>query len=507
MAARSGLWRDEAALLWIANLPSVADTITFLWRHESHPPVLYGLLRLWSTAFGESDAAALALPLTFGVALVPLTYWIGARLLSPGTGVTAAVFVAVSPTLVRYSAEVRPYSLLPLLALAATGTLAVALARGGRRWWALYVALTLTLLLTHNWSWLVLGGHWLIGGFWIATHPTPRAAARGWLEAQAALLLAFAPWLPVLVHQMRHAGHVPDAAPSAWLAVRALLEGVIGAPPQAPPLAVAAVTLVLVAATAWLLVQEVKNPTSEPEETRLALLLFTGVPVVTVVIAAVLAGKTNLLLPRLFVTVAPGVMLALAQGLTLLAARGRTHVARAASAALVLLFLVQVASRLDAIKSNAREVAGELRARAWPSDLIVVTPEWLAPSLNRYFVGVNPQINFPEDGPQHATAFDDAPARLGDPAAIARVRTRLAQSRREGRRVWLVMDRDEVVDAPDVAILPIGQWQTGTTARIRSNQLRRSLIALYGPPALTLEPRGEHEGEEILALMLFSSAP
>ena len=56
---------------------------------------------------------------------------------------------------------VRPYSLLPLLALAATYALVRAIDVGGWRRWAGYAAAVLALVYTHNWAWLVLAGQWV----------------------------------------------------------------------------------------------------------------------------------------------------------------------------------------------------------------------------------------------------------------------------------------------------------------------------------------------------------
>jgi uncharacterized membrane protein len=119
-AARSGLWRDEALFLFVAQLPSWGAMLDFLRFHESHPPLFYALMRAWLAVAGSSDAAALVPPVLFGTLLAPCLYAVGARVFSRRTGMIAALLAAVAPLLVEYSAQVRPYSLLPLLCLLST---------------------------------------------------------------------------------------------------------------------------------------------------------------------------------------------------------------------------------------------------------------------------------------------------------------------------------------------------------------------------------------------------
>src|SRR4051812_32464555 len=60
MARRGGIWCDEAQFLWIVRMPTLPEMIDFLRDHESHPPLFYLLMRLWTGIFGHSDMVALA---------------------------------------------------------------------------------------------------------------------------------------------------------------------------------------------------------------------------------------------------------------------------------------------------------------------------------------------------------------------------------------------------------------------------------------------------------------
>src|SRR5215472_4930988 len=58
LAARSGLWGDEALFLFIVHSPSLAAMLHFLHYQESQPPLFYLLMRAWQAVFGPSEASA-----------------------------------------------------------------------------------------------------------------------------------------------------------------------------------------------------------------------------------------------------------------------------------------------------------------------------------------------------------------------------------------------------------------------------------------------------------------
>ena len=105
VAERGGLWRDEALFLFVVRSESWRSMLDFLKLHESHPPLFYAVMRLWLSAFEDSDASAVVLPVTFGVILVPTLYFVGASLFSRRLGLLAAALGALSPALTEYSAE------------------------------------------------------------------------------------------------------------------------------------------------------------------------------------------------------------------------------------------------------------------------------------------------------------------------------------------------------------------------------------------------------------------
>jgi hypothetical protein len=499
MVWSSGIWRDEAQFLWIVRFPSLGAMIEFLQLHESHPPLFYLMMRGWLAALGDTEAAALALPIALGVALVPAAYLVGERTLGHCTGLIAAVLVATSPRLALHAGLVRPYTLLPLLCLASVYTLWRGLTGRRARDWIAHVAATLLLLSTHNWAWLVLGAQWVVAGGWMAANrggPGGRPL-RGWILAQAAILAGYAPWLATLIHQSRHAGHGPgpvdplDALRSFSTATTSL------------PLLPALVLGLVLARTAT---RGATCPAATggvaSKDQDLAFLLFLLVPVVAFSAAAVLSARSFLLDVRCLLTVAPCLLLAIAHGIARAPDRPRLVIMGILTGS----YLVTSLTFFGHLKSNAREVAAAVAAQARPTDLILIEPCFFISSFNYYYNNTSRRIVFAPSGERAGAAcFDDVEDRLQDPESMRRLRGEFARAREEGRRIWLVTDRDNLTvdDVPDSDGLP--PMHRAKSACIRYNQIRKALNSLYGPPDTQAVPVDGREGWEIFRVFLYGT--
>lgn len=106
------LWLDEAA-----SIREAAMSIKGMVAHSNQPPLYFLILNLWIKLFGTGEAALRSLSAIFGIISLLLMYLIGSILFTRRIGLLACFLSAISSFHIRYSQEVRGYSLLLLLAL------------------------------------------------------------------------------------------------------------------------------------------------------------------------------------------------------------------------------------------------------------------------------------------------------------------------------------------------------------------------------------------------------
>jgi len=503
-ASRGGLWRDEALFLFISRIEPFSRMLNFLELHESHPPGFYILMRWWSGLLGRSEAAAIGQSLGFGIALIPLAYVAASRLFTRRVGLFAAALVAVSPPMIKMSILVRPYAMLSVLCVLTAYLLWECLCGAGKRTWLLYGIATLVMLYSHNWTLLLFGAHTLIGLVWLATRSAPvrRELLPPWLLTQVFILLLYAPWVPVLVQQTLHGGHEPSpgADIGPYVAAAKVLAGA--------GLWYVLFLMLLSGVAGWL---SWRRSRARPrgEAITLALSITAGIPVIVIAMALVLSPMTDLLPPWCVAVLSPLVVLTFARFLAWVYESGARREACLAGAGLLALYVVTWHRELQDLKSNAREMATAVAARAGPRDLVVLTPVTLAPSFNYYFRPNNPQIDFPSLRREQAVKFDERFDDLRSEEVLAKALARIDSAKAQGRRVWFVMAAKDMADRFVRTLSPAdtSRRYLKPLAVKRSNQLRQHLITLYGRPALTLMPSPRDEGLEILEVLLFDQSP
>src|SRR5207248_1348738 len=105
---------------------------------EHTPPLYYALAWVWTRVFGLSEAGVRSLSALAGTAVVPVVYLAARDLLSRRAGLIAAALAAVSPPLVWFSQDARPYALFTLTVALSLLFFVRALQRRTRAlgWWA-----------------------------------------------------------------------------------------------------------------------------------------------------------------------------------------------------------------------------------------------------------------------------------------------------------------------------------------------------------------------------------
>ncbi len=190
------IWLDEALVVWVAQHPW-REIPPLLATLDQHPPAYYLLMHLWLGVMGTGEAAVRFPSACFSLIAVLLTYVLARRITTEATSLLSAFVVAVSPFQVMSAQEARMYSLLGALCLASTVALVNSTDRGGTRRWAGYVVASTLMAYTHYLGLLVLVAH----GVWVAGWG--RRHLRSWAACAAATGLAFAPWIPSFLEQVR----------------------------------------------------------------------------------------------------------------------------------------------------------------------------------------------------------------------------------------------------------------------------------------------------------------
>lgn len=213
----AAIWGDEGSSLLLARY-SLPD----IWLHAAydvHPPLYFMLLHSWMAVFGDGIFSIRCLSALPGIASVGLGVWLVDRLATRRAAILAGFLLALLPTAVRYSQEVRMYSLLGLWLLGATIALVYWIRKPQRRrYLVIYVLLMSAAFYTHYFTALCVLCHWLYLGI-IRVQPGYRLRhiQRGdWWLANLAIVVLYLPWLPGLVDLLQHIDQLKANGDVGW---------------------------------------------------------------------------------------------------------------------------------------------------------------------------------------------------------------------------------------------------------------------------------------------------
>lgn len=513
-AALGGLWRDEAQSAAVATLLPFARIAPFLASHESHPPLYYYLLKPWALVAGHSDVALAALSVVLGTAAIPVAAVFCRRISGDVSGTFAALLVTFCGPLVRYSGQVRPYALLPLLAVAALGSSVSAVSSGGNQRHTVSLAiLCAAMAWTHSVGMVYAAVLLLATACALASHSAGTARRHAARRVAASGLLTTAlvsPWLPTLLYQAKHAGHGPPASPTRAEALFSSL----GAPGANPIVLSLVLTLgavaTLVAGTLWMRRSSVSL---ETRDRLAALFLVLATPFVAGLVLNALSPWTDVTQQRVVLPVRIWFLVGGAAW-TGSAAMARSTARRIGAAvfavgAILLAAPWTLVSVLRTARTNVPQLVRRVAPQIQPDDLVLVVPQTLSPSVYRYLPsGAGRPIGYPEPDARRYVSYTDVSARHRDPAAFRALKESLRRARNARRRVW-VFALAEIPDRgwteTDEALPPMRSvWDTTT---IRAAQILRYLTIEYGGARRTEAPPRDSDQDEVAEVWLFTPPP
>ena len=213
----AAIWGDEGSSLLLSEY-ALGD-LWFHAAHDVHPPLYFFLLRGWIELFGDSIWSIRAMSAIPGVIVVGLGIWLTRQLSTRRAALLAGILLALLPTAVRYSQEVRMYSLLGVWLLGATLALVYWVRHPERsRYLAAYGVLMSAGFYTHYFTALCVLVHWAYLGVLSGAMPRDqRLITRpAWWVANAAIVLMYLPWLPNLLDLVQHVDQLKVGGDIGW---------------------------------------------------------------------------------------------------------------------------------------------------------------------------------------------------------------------------------------------------------------------------------------------------
>ena len=196
------IWLDEAVTVTVAQ-----ESWWFLLFEfpgaDPHPPLHYLLTKAWISLAGTSEFSVRLLSVLFGIATVPLLYYLALRLFDRFTATAAAVFFAIAPFQIWYAQEARMYALFVLLTVASFFALVRLTDQYTSARAVTYVIVAALLAYTHMYALFILfvQGIFIVWRWLRVESPeeTPLALPfQAWFRTYLGLGVAISPWLALL---------------------------------------------------------------------------------------------------------------------------------------------------------------------------------------------------------------------------------------------------------------------------------------------------------------------
>jgi hypothetical protein len=219
---------DEALHLEIAGTGNALEVYRAS-LNNAHPPLFVLLLHFWR-GVASSDWVLRLLPVVFGSLFLWAAWAWARRLLGENAALLTLVFLALLPSVVIVSAELRGYAILLCMIAAALAALERGLAEASPGWIAAFGALGALALLSHYAAFRFAAAAAVYSAVRLAAGPRPARLVVAWAAA-VALLGAVALWL-ARSHVARLRGGALEAeARATWLREDYFVPGETGALP------------------------------------------------------------------------------------------------------------------------------------------------------------------------------------------------------------------------------------------------------------------------------------
>jgi hypothetical protein len=220
-AFRSSLFGDELSTYYIVAGHSLGRVLRLVESNQETSPPLYFVVA-WATRgilHNQGESIRLV-SLVTGTAMIPLTFLVGVMTVGRRAALVAASLVALSPTMIFYSSEARPFMLAAFFALLSTLSMLRALDTGRTGWWVAYACFTSATAYTHYTAVFLLALQ-LAWALW--TQPRARAPL---VVTNVAAALTYIPWWNGFREDLHAPNYISAVAPFNAHTVETILESV-----------------------------------------------------------------------------------------------------------------------------------------------------------------------------------------------------------------------------------------------------------------------------------------
>lgn len=194
------------------NRPVISTLVSLAANDPKHPPLYYGLVRLWAQIMGDSVGIVRSFSAWISLLAFPCLFWLCLELFgSPLTAWLAIALLAISPFHLLYAQEAREYSLWTVTILGSSAALLRAMRRRTRGSWGLYAAaltagmysFTLFLLVIVAHGLYVAGVNYRRPNRWWRPGWLSSPVVQGYGQAAGIALGAFVPWAGIIALRMQ----------------------------------------------------------------------------------------------------------------------------------------------------------------------------------------------------------------------------------------------------------------------------------------------------------------
>lgn len=202
------VWHDEGYSAMLAEYP--VGELIHRTALDVHPPLYYLLLKLWGSMFGVTDVALRSLSVVFAVTSIVFMALLAKKLFGYRVAYYVLPFLALSPVILRYGQEMRMYTMAMTFVIASVYGFVSYATTKQKKWLGLYVLSAVALLYTHYFISMALLGPWV---YLVYVYVSDKKGwklffieQKEWFIAHFCMLVAFLPWLPTVIDQVKSVG-------------------------------------------------------------------------------------------------------------------------------------------------------------------------------------------------------------------------------------------------------------------------------------------------------------